>query len=164
LPQSMPAGAIVGRAVAPHRNTSANTRIVELVIANDRWGTWKAFSLYCASSKWGSCDACHRYPTARSAACRCCPRQQQQVLQANTRHPVTTDQFPSSNFRTETLRIFSVISAWEEVVTGKKKNHQEPHTEKKLGATLVTLSTVSTGVVHTGDQTTVRSNFQLQLK
>ena len=121
LPQSTPAGAMVGRAVAPHRNTSANTRIVELVIANDRWGTWKAFSLYCASSKWGSCDACHRYPTARSAACRCCPRQQQQVLQANTPSSVTTDQFPSSNFRTETLRIFSVISAGEEVVRKKEE-------------------------------------------
>jgi hypothetical protein len=64
LPQSMPAGAMVGRAVAPHRNTSANTRMVELFIANDRWGTWKVFSLYCAASKWGSCHACCRYPTA----------------------------------------------------------------------------------------------------
>ena len=77
-------------------------------------------------------------------------------------HPVTTDQFPSSNFRTETLRIFSVISAGEEVVTGKKKNHQEPHTEKKLGATLVTLSTVSTGVVVVAVLRASSFNFKLQ--
>jgi hypothetical protein len=81
LPQSMPAGAMVGRAVAPHRNTSANTRIVELVIANDRCGIWKAFSLYCAASKWGYCDACHpplSYCTQHSS---CRRQQQQQVAQ-----------------------------------------------------------------------------------